>query len=76
MRAETFGTNIKVINIYLGGINTEFWKNNRNHVKFGVEDTFASLEEVAKIIVDNLYNKETLILKDLVFEQTHMNLEQ
>ena len=75
LRAETFGTNIKVINIYPGGINTEFWKDNRNYVKVGVEDTFASPEEVAKIIVDNLYNKETLILKDLVFEQTHMNLE-
>ena len=75
LRAETFGTNIKVINVYPGGINTEFWKDNRNYVKVGVEDTFASSEEVAKIIVDNLYNKETLILKDLVFEQTHMNLE-
>ena len=75
LRTETFGTNIKVINVYPGGINTEFWKDNRNYVKVGVEDTFASPEEVAKIIVDNLYNKETLILKDLVFEQTHMNLE-
>ena len=75
LRAETFGTNIKVINVYPGRINTEFWKDNRNYVKIGVEDTFASPEEVAKIIVDNLYNKETLILKDLVFEQTHMNLE-
>ena len=75
LRAETFGTNIKVINVYPGGINTDFWKDNRNYVKIGVEDTFASPEEVAKIIVDNLYNKETLVLKDLVFEQTHMNLE-
>lgn len=75
LRAETFGTNIKVVNVYPGGINTKFWKDNRNYVKVGVEDTFASPEEVAKIIVDNLYNKETLILKDLVFEQTHMNLE-
>ena len=62
-------------NVYPGGINTEFWKDNHNYVKAGVEDTFASPEEVAKIIVENLYNKETLILKDLVFEQTHMNLE-
>ena len=66
---------MKVVNIYPGGINTDFWKDNRNYVKVGVEDTVASPEEVAKIIVDNLYNKETLILKDLVFEQTHMNLE-
>lgn len=75
LRAETFGTNIKVINVYPGGINSDFWKENRNYVKEGVENTFASVEEVAKIVVDNLYNKESLILKDLVFEQTHMNLE-
>ncbi len=75
LRAETFGTNIKVINVYPGGINSGFWKKNRNYVKAGLENTFASPEEVAKIVVDNLYNKETLILKDLVIEQTHMNLE-
>ena len=75
LRAETFGTNIKVINVYPGGINSGFWKDNRNYVPVGIEDTFATTEEVAKIVVDNLYNKESLILKDLVFEQTHMNLE-
>ena len=75
LRAETFGTNIKVINVYPGGINSDFWKDNRNYVPVGVEDTFATTEEVAKIVVDNLYNKDSLILKDLVFEQTHMNLE-
>lgn len=75
LRAETFGTNIKVINVYPGGINTDFWKENRNYVKNGVENTFADPNEVAKIVVDNLYNKDTLILKDLVIEQTHMNLE-
>lgn len=75
IRAETFGTNIKIINVYPGGINSDFWKDNRNYVKVGVEDTFARTDEVAKIVVDNLYNKESLILKDIVFEQTHMNLE-
>ncbi len=75
LRAETFGTNIKVINVYPGGINSDFWKTNRNYVKKGVENTFARTDEVAKIVVDNLYNKESLILKDIVFEQTHMNLE-
>ena len=75
LRAETFGTNIKVINVYPGGINSDFWKDNRNYVKVGLEDTFARTDEVAKIVVDNLYNKESLILKDIVFEQTHMNLE-
>jgi short-subunit dehydrogenase len=75
LRAETFGTNIKVINVYPGGINSDFWKDNKNYVSNDVKKTFSTTEEVAKIIVDNLSNKESLILKDLVFEQTHMNLE-
>lgn len=75
LRAETFGTNIKVINVYPGGINSDFWKDNRNYVKNGIEKTFARTDEVAKIIVNNLYDKQSLILKDIVFEQTHMNLE-
>ncbi len=75
LRAETFGTNIKVVNVYPGGINSDFWKQNRNYVKVGVEESFASTNEVAKIVVENLYNKQSLVLKDLVFEQTHMNLE-
>ncbi len=75
LRSELFGTNIKVVNVYPGGINTDFWENNRNYVSKEVQNTFANPDEVAKTIVDNLYNKKSLILKDLVFEQTHMNLE-
>ena len=75
LRAETFGTNIKVINVYPGGIKSDFWEDNRNYVSAEVENTFTTTEEAAKIIVENLYNKESLILKDLVFEQKHMNLE-
>ncbi len=75
LRSELFGTNIKVVNVYPGGINTDFWENNRNYVSKEVQQTFASPDEVAKTIVDNLYDKKSLVLKDLVFEQTHMNLE-
>lgn len=75
LRAETFGTNIKVINVYPGGINTDFWKDNRNYVKVGIEKNFAKPDEVAQVVVENIKNKESLILKDIVFEQKHMNLE-
>lgn len=75
LRSELFGTNIKVVNVYPGGIDTDFWKKNRNYVSAEVQKTFAKPDEVAKTIVDNLFDKESLVLKDLVFEQTHMNLE-
>jgi short-subunit dehydrogenase len=75
LRAELFGTNIKVVNVYPGGIDTDFWKNNRNYVSEEVQKTFAKPSEVAKTIVDTLYDKKSLVLKDLVFEQTHMNLQ-
>lgn len=75
LRAELFGTNIKVVNVYPGGIDTDFWKNNRNYVSEEVQKTFAKPAEVAKTIVDSLYDKKSLVMKDLVFEQTHMNLQ-
>lgn len=75
LRAELFGTNIKVVNVYPGGIDTDFWKNNRNYVSEEVQKTFAKPAEVAKTIVDALYDKKSLVMKDLVFEQTHMNLQ-
>ncbi len=75
LRSELFGTNVKVVNVYPGGIDTDFWKDNRNYVSEEVQKTFAKPAEVAKTIVDTLYDKKSLILKDLVFEQTHMNLQ-
>ena len=75
LRTELFGTNVKVVNVYPGGIDTDFWKENRNYVSEEVQKTFAKPDEVAKTIVDTLYDKKSLILKDLVFEQTHMNLQ-
>lgn len=75
LRQELFGTNIKVVNVYPGGIDTDFWAKNRNYVSKEVQSTFAKPNEVAQTIVDNLYDKNSLVLKDIVFEQTHMNLE-
>ena len=75
LRTELFGTNVKVVNVYPGGIDSDFWKENRNYVSEEVQKTFAKPAEVAKIVVDNLYDKKSLVLKDIVFEQTHMNLQ-
>lgn len=75
LRSELFGTNIKVVNVYPGGIDTDFWKDNRNYVSEEVQKTFAKPAEVAKTIVEALYDKKSLVMKDLVFEQTHMNLQ-
>ena len=75
LRTELFGTNVKVVNVYPGGIDTDFWNDNRNYVSKEVQQTFAKPAEVAKTIVDTLYDKKSLVLKDLVFEQTHMNLQ-
>ena len=75
LRAETFGTNIKVINVYPGGIDSPFWEQNRNYVNSNIQKTFAKPNEVANLIVENLYNRESLVIKDLVLEQKHMNLE-
>lgn len=75
LRLETFGTNIKVINVYPGGIDSEFWAQNRSYVNETIQSTFAKPAEVANLIVETLYSRDSLIMKNLVFEQKHMNLE-
>ena len=75
LRLETFGTNIKVVNVYPGGMNTDFWKNHRKSISKQLQQTFADPKDVANLIVESLYNRNSIILKDIIVEQTHMNLK-
>lgn len=49
------GTSVKVIGVYPGGINTNFYKNSRDYVSMDKQNTFMNPEEVAKVICDNIF---------------------
>ena len=63
------GTSVKVIGVYPGGINTEFYKNSRDYVSEEKQSTFMKPSDVAKTIVDNVTNEINLTVADIIIER-------
>ena len=63
------GTSVKVIGVYPGGINTEFYKNSRDYVSEEKQATFMKPEDVAKTIIDNVTNDTNLTVADIIIER-------
>lgn len=63
------GTSVKVIGVYPGGINTEFYKNSRDYVSEEKQSTFMKPCDVAKTIIDNVTNETNLTIADIIIER-------
>lgn len=63
------GTTVKVIGVYPGGMNTEFWNENRDYVSEEKSNTFMNPKDVAKVILDNITNYKSLNVADIIIER-------
>ena len=63
------GTSVKVVGVYPGGMNTDFYKNSRDYVPQERQDTFMNPSEIAKIICDNIFSDLNLNVADIVIER-------
>lgn len=63
------GSSVKVIGVYPGGINTEFYKNSRDYVSEEKQSTFMKPSDVAKTIIDNITNEANLTVADIIIER-------
>ena len=63
------GTSVKVIGVYPGGINTDFYKNSRDYVSEEKQKTFMNPKDVAKTILDNVLNETNLTVSDIIIER-------
>lgn len=63
------GTSVKVIGVYPGGINTEFYKNSRDYISKEKQNTFMNPNDVAKIICDNVFSDLNLNVADIIIER-------
>lgn len=63
------GTSVKIIGVYPGGINTDFYKNSRDYVTIEKQNTFMNPTEVAKIICDNIFSELNLNVADIIIER-------
>lgn len=69
LKAEYKGTTVKVIGVYPGGMNTEFWKENRDYVSEEKSNTFMNPKDVATVILDNITNYNNLNVADVIIER-------
>ena len=65
------GTSVKVIGVYPGGINTEFYKNSRDYVSEEKQSTFMKPSDVAKTIIYNITNEANLTVADIIIERNY-----
>ena len=63
------GTSVKIIGVYPGGINTEFYKNSRDYVSVDKSNSFMKPEDVAKTIINNVTNDTNLTVADIIIER-------
>lgn len=63
------GTTVKIIGVYPGGINTNFYANSRDYVSIEKQSTFMNPNEVAKIICDNVFSDLNLNVADIIIER-------
>ena len=69
LKAAYKGTSVKVIGVYPGGINTDFYKNSRDYVSEEKQATFMNPTEVAEIILSNVLSDKNLTVADLIIER-------
>lgn len=63
------GTSVKVIGVYPGGINTNFYKNSRDYVSEEKQNSFMNPKDVAKTILDNVLSRSNLTVADIIIER-------
>lgn len=63
------GTTVKVIGVYLGGINTNFYKDSRDYVSEEKQNTFMNPKEVANTIMENIFSTNNLTVADIIIER-------
>lgn len=69
LKAAYKGTTVKVMGVYPGGMNTEFWEESRDYVSEEKSSTFMSPVDVAKTILDNALSESNLTVADIVIER-------
>lgn len=69
LKAAYKGTTVKVIGVYPGGMNTEFWKDSRDYVSEEKSNTFMDSKDVATVILDNITNYKNLNVADIIIER-------
>ena len=63
------GTSVKIVGVYPGGMNTDFYKDSRDYVSLQKQQSFMNPNDVAKVICENLFSDLNLNVADIIIER-------
>ena len=63
------GTSVKIVGVYPGGMNTDFYKDSRDYVSLQKQQSFMNPNEVAEIICKNIFSDLNLTVADIIIER-------
>ena len=69
LKAEYKGTSVKIVGVFPGGMNTNFWSDKRDFVSEEKAETFMKPREVAQTILDNVTKYSGLNVCDISIER-------
>ena len=69
LKTELASTKLRLISVFPGGIDTTFWTDNRHYVSKEKSNGFMNPKELAKVIFENLSDKKSLFVRELIIER-------
>ena len=65
LKAAYKGTSVKVVGVYPGGIDTDFYHDSHDYVSLDKQHSFMSAAELAEVVLFNLVNDANLTVTDI-----------
>ena len=72
LKAAYKGTSVKIVGVYPGGIDTEFYRDSHDYVSEEKQHTFMSPADCANVILFNLANDANLTVSDILIERNYV----
>ena len=71
LKAAYKGSSVKVVGVYPGGIDTDFYRESHDYVSAEKQHTFMDAGELAEVILFNLVNEANLTVSDILIERNY-----
>ncbi|KAA8817140.1 SDR family oxidoreductase [Bifidobacterium callitrichos] len=71
LKAAYKGTSVKIVGVYPGGIDTDFYRDSHDYVSEEKQHTFMDPGELADVILFNLVNDANLTVSDILIERNY-----
>lgn len=71
LKAAYKGSSVKIVGVYPGGIDTDFYRDSHDYVSEEKQHTFMSPAELARVILFNLVNDADLTVSDILIERNY-----